>query len=328
MGGRSCVFVGISHRHEQQRKKRGGGGLFAVDSDGWRYFPLASIMALLFFFVSVSVAIASCLFSLTDVVTPLMHSGDSDDTFDGPSFPPLPLFVTFAVARPRRRGGGGGLGGPPPTPPVFTVPAYSLSSACADEIAKWCLFRTPYTIEAIHCFEAHRSELSKTCRKWHDARISCQSQIDARARGAAEAKAGGGGDRSENEVGDAEADAAARQRREAEEDRHRRKPPQRRADVGGDGDDGAPLFGREAERVDDAEVALVNNGGIAPPPPRRDVQANTKKECGDICQQYCGESKSLLLCMRVLGRSIRSVTDASCYDTDFARSIVRSLNLK
>eukprot|EP00744_Colponema_vietnamica_P018250 GILI01025749.1.p1 GENE.GILI01025749.1~~GILI01025749.1.p1 ORF type:complete len:160 (+),score=10.40 GILI01025749.1:39-518(+) len=117
----------------------------------------------------------------------------------------------------------------------FTVPPYSLSTACSAEIRKWCEFRTPYQIEAVNCFEAHKNELSKTCLSWHNARISCQSQID--------------------------------------------------------------------EKV-------------------------SKNECNEVCMRHCGSGKSLLLCMRVLARSIRSVTDKSCYSSDFAKSIVRSLNLK
>jgi len=196
----------------------------------------------------------------------------------------LPNIVTFAEATPKRRGGGRGVAvGASPAP--FAVPPYSLSSACADEIKKWCLYRTPFTQDAINCFESHRSELSHDCLKWHDARLSCQSQIHERAAaGNAEEEGERGGN-----------------------DGHR---------DGNAGGVGVGGLGESYRWNDGAKVAAKPN------------QLAAKRTCDDICKKFCGEGKSLMLCMRVMGKSLRNVVDESCYNSEFAKSIVRSLNSK
>jgi hypothetical protein len=61
----------------------------------------------------------------------------------------------------------------------FTIPPYSLNSACASETRELCEVRTPFGDNAIQCFESHRADLSPQCAEWHDARMQCKTQIES-----------------------------------------------------------------------------------------------------------------------------------------------------
>lgn len=58
-----------------------------------------------------------------------------------------------------------------------TIPPYSLNAACASETRELCEVRSPFSEQAIQCFESHKSDLSPQCSEWHDARMQCKQQI-------------------------------------------------------------------------------------------------------------------------------------------------------
>ncbi|CUG87830.1 Hypothetical protein, putative [Bodo saltans] len=62
---------------------------------------------------------------------------------------------------------------------VGTIPPYSLNAACASETRELCEVRSPYSEQAIQCFESRKSELSPNCATWHEARMQCKGQIAA-----------------------------------------------------------------------------------------------------------------------------------------------------
>jgi hypothetical protein len=57
------------------------------------------------------------------------------------------------------------------------IKPFSLSSACNSEIKTFCDLRSPFGTHAERCLDLHASQLSETCRTWHQARMTCKNEI-------------------------------------------------------------------------------------------------------------------------------------------------------
>ena len=51
------------------------------------------------------------------------------------------------------------------------------------------------------------------------------------------------------------------------------------------------------------------------------------KGCSEACRTYCAEGGSLLMCMRTIGIEMKEITTKACYQSEFAKSVVRALRV-
>ena len=54
----------------------------------------------------------------------------------------------------------------------------SLSQACNSDAMSLCQTSSVYNAKALACMEERKAELTPVCRTWHDARNTCQRDID------------------------------------------------------------------------------------------------------------------------------------------------------
>lgn len=79
-------------------------------------------------------------------------------------------------------------------PPPLVLRYYSLAQVCKEDLNKYCSaggggverndglgLKSPYGKVAIACLNAHKNKLTADCRKWHEARNICSSELRAAA---------------------------------------------------------------------------------------------------------------------------------------------------